>query len=226
MAKLFKFLAALVLLIPLVTLSKASDSDLIVTPPEEKFFNDERKPSAYKVFSKEIKAVEHYLNNFETLVATFKQSNKEGQIRYGKFFISKPGKIRCEYLPPSPLTLIIKDNKIMLYDHDLDETSYANSDINALKLLATPDFKFKNVNLTEIERNGNFIDFTVKENIKSSGQIILLTMKFSYPNISLKQINILSEETDIDLIFSNTKYNQHLGKELFAFNRDILRKSK
>lgn len=226
MVKHFKFLVTLVLFLSSFAHGKSNNSDIILSAPDEKFFHDERKPSAYIIFAKEIAAAENYLNSFNTLTATFKQSNKEGAIRYGKLFISKPEKIRCEYLPPSPLLLILKTNKLVLYDYDLDEVSYASSDINSLKILALQDFQFKNVNLVEVEREGDFIDFTIKEKIKSSDQILLLTMKFSYPNIALKQINILSEESDIDLILSSIKYNQTLGKELFSFNRDILRKNK
>lgn len=200
--------------------------NLMVPPPEEKFFDDPKTPSAYEVFAKEINEVENYLNNYSSLTATFKQSNKEGNIRYGKIFISKPGKIRCEYLPPSPILLVIKDTRLVLYDYNLDEISYADSEINSLNFLAKQNINFHEVGLMEIEKSEKYIEFTIKEQIKNSDQILLLTLKFTYPNISLKQINILSEGSDINLILDNIKYNQLLGKELFSLNRDILKKNK
>ncbi len=229
MANLIKYLIIFVLFLSCNSFAKELDatSGAIISFPQEKYFGDDKvKPSIYSIYAQEISKIENYLNSFETFTASFKQSSRGGGIRYGKIFINKPGKIRCEYLAPSPMLLIMKENKIILYDYDLDEASYTSSDINSLKLLALQNLKFHDINLVEIEKDEHFIELTIKEYIDQSNQILLLTLKFSYPQIALKQITITTEESDIDLILDKITYNQTLGKQLFYLNRDLLRKDK
>ena len=199
-------------------------NDIIVPQPQEKYFGDDDVPPPIKnVYAKEISEIENYLNGFDTFTAQFKQSNKEGSIRYGKFFISKPGKIRCEYLKPSPDLLIINENKLTFYDKALDEVSYASADINSLKLLAIKDLRFTSVNIVEMEKDEHFLILSLKEHVEKFDQPLFLTMKFSYPQIELKQITITTKENEMDLIFDQIVYNQPLGKQLFYFHRDIFR---
>lgn len=220
MAKLAKILI-LILLLPLFSLA---NSDLVVPAPEEKYFGDDDvSPAITTVYAKEIAEVENYMNSFYTFIAQFKQSNKEGSIRYGKFFISKPGKIRCEYLKPSPDLLIINENKVTFYDQALDEVSYASSDINSLKLLAIKDLRFNSVNIVEMDKDEQFLSLSIKEHVEKFDGPLFLTLKFSYPQIELKQITITTQESEVDLVFDQIVYNQPIGKQLFYFHRDIFK---
>ncbi len=222
MAKLLKIIIIFTLTLSSYVL--ANDEAIVVSAPQEKYFNDDKvRPSLYKTYAKEIAEVENYLNSFETFIAQFKQSNKEGSIRYGKLLISKPGKIRCEYLKPSPILLIINDNRLTYYDQDLDEVSYSSSDINVLKLLAQSEINFNNLDLVEVDKEKQFITLSIKEGNKKSSQRLFLTLKFSYPSIELVQITITTEENEIDIIFDQIIYNQAIGKQLFYFHRDIFR---
>jgi outer membrane lipoprotein-sorting protein len=229
MAKLVKIIITLLLLTPghsfAAKKNTNNNQDIMVNKADEKYFGDDDvRPSLYKLYAKEIKQVENYLNGFETFIAQFKQSNKAGSIRYGKLFISKPGKIRCEYLKPSPVLLIINDNRVTYYDQDLDEVSYTSSDINVLKLLALSEINFSNLNLVEMDKEKQFLTLSIKEDSKKAQPRLFLTLKFSYPQIELKQITITTEENEIDMIFDQITYDQLLGKQLFYFHRDLFRK--
>ena len=229
MGNLIKYLVIFTIFLPFSSFAKkaAAVNDNVTSFAEERYFgDDDTEPSVYSTYTKEIAKIENYLNNFETFTASFKQSNRAGAIRYGQIFISKPGNIRCEYLPPSPITLVMKDKKIVFYDKDLDQVSYTSSDINSIKLLDIQNFKFSDIDLVEVEKDKHFVELTVKEYIENSNQILLLTLRFTYPQVELKQITITTEESDIDLILDNYAYNQILGKELFSFNSEIIRKSK
>lgn len=201
-----------------------NNSDILVNTNHEKYFGDEdAKPSLYKEYTKELRELEKYFNGFETFIAPFKQSNKAGSIRYGKLFISKPGKIRCEYSKPSPLLLIINNNRITYYDQTLDQVSYTSSDINVLKILALSELNIKDLEIVEVDREKHFLTLSIKENNKKLQQRLFLTLKVSYPNIELKQITITTEENEIDMIFDQITYNQPVGKQLFYFHRDLFR---
>ena len=216
-----KWIKLLFLFFPFCSLG---GNDIIVSAPPEKYFGDDDiSPVITDVYAKEIIELEHYLNSFDTFIAQFKQSNKEGAIRYGKFFISKPGKIRCEYFKPSPVLLIINQNKVTFYDQDLDEVSHASSDINSLKLLTIKDLRFNSVNVVEIDKDDQFITLSIKERVKKFNNPLFLTLKFSYPKVELKQITITTHENEIDMIFDQITYNQPISKQLFYFHRDLFK---
>jgi outer membrane lipoprotein-sorting protein len=49
-----------------------------------------------------------YLNSLRTLQGDFVQISPNGELDQGRFYLQKPGKLRFEYQPPSPL-LIVSD---------------------------------------------------------------------------------------------------------------------
>ena len=201
-----------------------ANNEVMVAAPQEKYFGDDDvSPPVTAAYTQELAELEYYLNGFDTFIAHFKQSNKEGAIRYGKFFISKPGKIRCEYFKPSPVLLIINENKVTFYDQDLDEVSHASSDINSLKFLTIKDLRFNSVNIVEMDKDDQFITLSIKEHVEKFDGPLFLTLKFSYPKIELKQITITTQEDEVDMIFDQIVYNQPLGKQLFYFHRDIFK---
>lgn len=198
----------------------AHGESIIVNTPKEKYYGDEQvRPKIEDVYKHEIEDIENYLNSFYTFVAHFKQSNTKGEISYGKIFINKPGKIRTEYFSPTPLLLIINDNKITYYDKELDEISYTKTDSNALNLLSLEGINLKKLNLVKAAKEKGFVAFTVLEYSTELKQDVLITLKFSYPKVELKQVNINNEENDVTMIFDKININQKLGKELFYFNR-------
>jgi outer membrane lipoprotein carrier protein len=221
MVKQLRILILLILL-PCLSLAakKADNADMLISPSEEKYFGDDDiKPSIYKIYAKELKEIEKYLNSFQTFSSTFKQSNKDNSINYGKLLISKPGKIRCEYFKPSPVLIIINDNRITYYDKQLDELSYTSANVNALKFLALDNVNFSSLKIVEAEKDNNFISLYIQEDSQELKQTLFLKVTFSYPKVSLKQLTIITEESEIDMAFDQIVYNKTLGKKLFTFNR-------
>jgi outer membrane lipoprotein-sorting protein len=227
MVKMLKAAIIILFFASLAVAESKSSNAIMVSAKDTKYFGDESaKPPLYKKYAKEIKSAEQYLNSFYTLSAQFKQSNKNDEISYGKLFISKPGKIRCEYSSPSPLLLIMNDQKITYYDKELDEISYTNTDINALKFLALNEIKFSELNLIEVIKEANFIALSVQEYSKELKQNLIVTFQFNYPSTQLRQLIITTEESEVNVIFDNLIYNKALGKQLFYFNRPSSRKYK
>ena len=56
----------------------------------------------------ELDAISAYLNGIVTMKGGFIQIEPSGNVDQGKFYISKPGRMRFEYDPPSP-TLVVAD---------------------------------------------------------------------------------------------------------------------
>jgi outer membrane lipoprotein-sorting protein len=68
--------------------------------------NEAQKSSVHKLNA--------YINSFQSLRGEFVQTNDRGQSVRGLIFLSKPGKIRFDYAPPSPL-VIVSDGRWLLF---------------------------------------------------------------------------------------------------------------
>ena len=72
----------------------------------------------------DLKRVENYLESLSTLKSGFLQISSNGGVASGKFFMSRPGKLRFEYDPPASI-LIISDGIFLIYiDKDLDQVTH------------------------------------------------------------------------------------------------------
>ncbi|MEM7427872.1 MAG: outer membrane lipoprotein carrier protein LolA [Pseudomonadota bacterium] len=72
----------------------------------------------------QINKVSGFFNGFESLTGQFTQVGPRGNVSNGTFYISKPGKLRFEYNPPSPYLIVsdgtwvvIKNKKNKRTDH-------------------------------------------------------------------------------------------------------------
>jgi outer membrane lipoprotein-sorting protein len=61
-----------------------------------------------------------YLSTIQTLVGNFVQVGPDGRKTEGKFYIAKPGKVRFEYDPPSPIEVVADGSQVVVHDRRLD----------------------------------------------------------------------------------------------------------
>jgi len=61
-----------------------------------------------------------YLSTIQTLVGNFVQVGPDGRKTEGKFYISKPGRVRFEYDPPSPIEVVADGSSVVVHDRKLD----------------------------------------------------------------------------------------------------------
>jgi len=63
-----------------------------------------------------IPEVESYFNSIRTLQARFVQTNPNGSVVQGTLFVSRPGKMRFEYDPPSQLKIVADGLQVTMWD--------------------------------------------------------------------------------------------------------------
>ncbi len=73
----------------------------------------------------DIEKAEHYLKNLKTAQARFVQTTHIGQQLVGTFYLSRPGKLRFEYDPPSKSFVVADGLFIYFYDGELEEQTNA-----------------------------------------------------------------------------------------------------
>ena len=63
--------------------------------------------------------VSAYLSSVQTLVGNFVQVGPDGSRAEGQFYMQKPGKVRFEYDPPSPIEIIADGQSVVVRDRKL-----------------------------------------------------------------------------------------------------------
>ena len=80
---------------------------------------------SFAVCGKEgIKEINLYLNNINEFYSSFLQVEND-DIREGKFYL-KNNRIRIEYSSPNNIVFVLKKNKVMFFNKDLQEVHYFN----------------------------------------------------------------------------------------------------
>ena len=164
-----------------------------------------------------IERINAYLNEIKTLRADFLQVATNGEIASGKLYMSRPGKIRFEYTPPSPI-LILSDGTFLIYiDKHLEGMTHfflSNSPISFLVK--------KSVRITD---DTEIISFSQKANIiriklAKLNQIDkgTITLNFTNQPFDLRKWVVTDPQgVETTVILSNMEKNITLNPKLFEF---------
>ena len=85
---------------------------------------------------------EEYLNEIKSMQSEFIQVAPNGDVSTGTFFLSRPGKLRWQYNPPTPILIIANKGTVTYYDADLDEVSYIGEKETLASILTRPNIRF------------------------------------------------------------------------------------
>ncbi len=166
---------------------------------------------------KTLKMLEDYLNKARTLTADFEQIDNNGKLSHGKFYLSRPGKLRLQYTNPNPL-LIVTDGEFLIH-HDpstKEITTMAISETPAEFILRhTIDFE-KDIKVIKFQEEQNFYKVTLAKTATAEAGTLML--KFSKAPLQLIQwIVIDSQGLDTTVNLMNLKTNTTLNQNLFVF---------
>ncbi len=161
--------------------------------------------------------VEGYLNGLRTATATFLQVSDNGGVARGKFYLSRPGKMRFEYEPPTPVLMVSTGGSLVYYDSLLKQTSYLPLDSTPLGLLLRDNLKFGGeVTITKLERGPGTIRLTLVQTKDPDQGVLILT--FSDRPLALKQWTVIDQQhkaTTVTLMELQT--DMKLDPKLFQF---------
>lgn len=164
-----------------------------------------------------VERVEKYLTGLTTIQADFVQIAPDGGMASGKFYLSRPGKMRWQYNPPTPILMVADGKFLVFYDYELDQTSYIPLQETLAGFLAREVIKFGgDVIVTNINRGPGSLRLSVIQKEKpKDGE---LTLEFATEPLQLRNMRVVDavgQETTVSL--SNARYGVPLGKELFVF---------
>ncbi len=134
-----------------------------------------------------IDRIDNYLSATQILSGKFVQVGPDGRRSQGEFFIQKPGRVRFDYDPPSPISIVADGQTVVVRD-----TRLATQDIYPLSqtplrfLLADHVDLMKDTNLVAVYADDVFITVVVEEKNGIVGTSRLMIM-FSAKDMQLKQ---------------------------------------
>ncbi len=71
--------------------------------------------------AEEIARIEAYLNGIHTLRARFLQVDQRGRVAAGTVYLQRPGRMRFEYDPPSPILIVADGTTVTYQDRELNQ---------------------------------------------------------------------------------------------------------
>lgn len=155
----------------------------------------------------DIARIEAYLNGLKTVKARFLQVAPDGSTSEGIAWIERPGRMRFQYDPPSPLLLVAGHGLVVFHDRLLQQTTNIPLGSTPLGLLLRDNLRLSgDVTVTGLQRLPGQIQVTmVRTESPGDGS---LTLVFADNPLALRQWSVVDaqrQETRVSL------YNIELG---------------
>ena len=166
-----------------------------------------------------IDRVNVYLMSVQTLVGDFVQIGPDGRRSDGKIYLQKPGRIRFEYNPPSPIELVADGNSVVVRDRKLEtQDLYPLSQTPLRFLLADRIDLLRETNVVSISADDTFISLLIEEKQTLGGSHKVLLM-FSVKDMQLKQWTITDPQGfDTTVALANLDSSKKLDPSMFVIN--------
>jgi outer membrane lipoprotein-sorting protein len=166
-----------------------------------------------------IERVNTYLSGVQTLVGDFVQVAPDGSRSEGKFYMQKPGRIRFEYNPPSPIELIADGQSLVVRDRKLaTQDLYPLSQTPLRFLLADRIDLLNDTNLVGVYADALFVTLVIEQKHVFGGTHRLLLM-FGAQDFQLRQWTITDPQGyDTTVAVYNLDTSKKLDPELFRIN--------
>jgi outer membrane lipoprotein-sorting protein len=121
--------------------------------------------------------VSSYLSSVQTLVGDFVQVGPDGRRTEGQFYIQKPGKVRFEYNPPSPVEVIADGKSVVVRDRKLDTQQLWPLSQTPLRFLLSDHIDLmKDTNLVSVSADDTFVTIVIEETQTLVGTSRLMLM--------------------------------------------------
>ena len=165
----------------------------------------------------DIARIEAYLDTLRTLKARFLQVAPNGAISQGTAWLDRPGRMRFEYDPPSPLLLVAGHGLVVFHDKQLNQTSNIPLSQTPLGILLAANVKLSGgVTVTDIQRQPGQIQVSVVRTASPGDGT--LTLIFADNPLALRQWTVLDaqrQETRVTLF--NVQTGSSFDPKLFEF---------
>ncbi len=161
--------------------------------------------------------IETYLDSLRALKAHFIQVAPNGSISQGTAWLERPGRMRFEYDPPSPLLLVAGHGLVVFHDKQLNQTSNIPIGRTPLGILLADHVQLSgDVTVTGMQHLPGQIQVSLVRTASPGDGT--LTLLFADNPLTLRQWTVLDaqrQETRVTLF--NVEMGGHFDPKLFEF---------
>jgi outer membrane lipoprotein-sorting protein len=163
--------------------------------------------------------VSNYLSSVQTLVGNFVQIGPDGRRLEGTFSIQKPGKVRFQYNPPSPIDIIADGSAVVVRDRSLETTDFYPLSQTPLRyLLADRIDLLKDTDVVSVSADDTFATVVIEETQVMVGTNRLMMM-FDAKTLQLKQWTVTDPQgLDTTVAVYNLDTAKKPDPNLFVIN--------
>lgn len=137
--------------------------------------------------------VSAYLNSIRTLQGDFVQIGPEGQIVQGRFYLEKPGRMRFEYRPPSPILIVADGRTVAVANSKLKTVDRYPLSATPLGLILSDNIDLRHDNsilAVRHEAGAVIVDARTSTNRRKPN----LSIVFADPELELRQWTIIDDQ--------------------------------
>ena len=164
----------------------------------------------------DLRRISAYLNGIHTMTARFRQNSSGGGAASGSLWLARPGRMRFEYDPPSPILLIADRFYIYYVDKQLSEMSKVGLKSTPAWFLLREPITFDDLVVTRLERGVNSLGITVVDPAEPDNGS--LTMLFTSQPAALRQWTIVDQQRKTTTVsISDVQFGVALDPELFVY---------
>ena len=165
----------------------------------------------------DLRRITAYLNGIHSMTARFRQASSSGGTATGSLWMARPGRMRFEYDPPSPILLIADRFYVYYVDKQLAEMSKVGLKSTPAWFLLRDPITFDDLVINRFERGTNSLAITVTEPTeRKSGS---LTMVFTSQPLALRQWTIVDQQRKTTTVsIFDSQFGVALDPELFVYH--------
>ena len=163
--------------------------------------------------------VSAYLTSVRSLTGDFVQVGSDGRRTEGQFYLQKPGRVRFEYEPPSPIELIADGQSVVVRDRKLATRDlYPLSQTPLRFLLADHLDLLKDTNVIGVFSDETFVSVVIEERQVIAGTHRLMLM-FGAKDLQLKQWTVTDPQGyDTTIAIYNLDSKKAIDPNLFRID--------
>jgi outer membrane lipoprotein-sorting protein len=160
-----------------------------------------------------------YMSGVQTLVGNFVQIGPDGRRVEGAFSIQKPGKVRFQYSPPSPIDIIADGSSVVVRDRSLETADYYPLSQTPLRyLLADRIDLLRDTDVISVSADDTFVTVVIEETQVIVGTNRLMIM-FDAKTLALKQWTVTDPQgLDTTVAVFNLDTAKKPDPNLFVIN--------
>jgi outer membrane lipoprotein-sorting protein len=163
--------------------------------------------------------ISNYLSSVQTMVGKFVQVGPDGGRTEGTFYLQKPGRVRFQYNPPSPIDIISDGSSVVVRDRKLaTQDLYPLSQTPLRYLLAERINLLRDTDVVSVNADDSFATVVIEQKQLFVGTDRLMIM-FDAKDLTLKQWTVTDPQGfDTTVAVYNLDSTKKPDPNLFVIN--------